>query len=186
MIKLPIVLLGVVGVVACQSPVLIFSGGTLSGPVIDTDSFSFANQYMLLQLEVRPEDPYSVILRVLMHDSQLYIDAAERRRWHKYLKQNPNVRVKLGDSVYLATAVRVDDPEITKQFLAGRTIYQLVPRRLAQSSTLLPGQSANSSPHPAVTGKVWQIVGPFTAAHAIGCITSASTHGIACSQCTLH
>lgn len=136
MIKLPIVLLGVVGVVACQSPVLIFSGGTLSGPVIDTDSFSFANQYMLLQLEVRPEDPYSVILRVLMHDSQLYIDAAERRRWHKYLKQNPNVRVKLGGSVYLATAVRVDDPEITKQFLAGRTIYQLVPRRLAQSSPL--------------------------------------------------
>ncbi len=184
--KLLFTLFVIAGVAACQTPFLIFSGGVLLGPVTDTDSFSFAAQHRVLELEVRPENPYSVILRVAMRDGQLYIDAADRRRWHRYLKQNPNVRVKLGGSVYLATAVRVDDPEITKQFLAGRTIYQLVPRRLAQSSTLLPGQSANSSPHPAVTGKVWQIVGPFTAAHAIGCITSASTHGIACSQCTLH
>ncbi len=117
--------------VACQSPVLFFSGGTLSGPTIETDSFSFAAQFKLLQLEVRPEDAYSVILRVRMVDDQLYIDAAKRRRWHRYLKENSHVRVKLGESVYPATAIRVDDPEITKLFLRGRTIYRLVPRALA-------------------------------------------------------
>ncbi len=132
--KLLFTLFVIAGVAACQTPFLIFSGGVLLGPVTDTDSFSFAAQHRVLELEVRPENPYSVILRVAMRDGQLYIDAADRRRWHRYLKQNPNVRVKLGGSVYLATAVRVDDPEITKQFLAGRTIYQLVPRRLAQSS----------------------------------------------------
>ncbi len=135
MSKLSFVLIGVIWLAACQSPVLIFSGGTLSGSVTDTDSFAFATQYKLLQLEVRPEDPYSVILRVIVHDNLLYIDAAESRRWHKYLKLNPDVRVKLGDSLYRATAVRVSDPEITKHFLHGRTIYRLVPRRLGGEVT---------------------------------------------------
>ncbi len=80
-----------------------------------------------------------------MHDNQLYVDAAERRRWHKYLKLNPDVRIKLGDSVYRATAVRVSDPEITKLFLRGRTIYRLVPRiqmESGQTSTATARQSA--------------------------------------------
>ncbi len=128
MIKLSLMLFGIVWLVACQSPVLIFSGGTLSGPVSDPDSFTFAAQYKLLQLEVRPADPYSVNLRVLMHDNELYVDAAEHRRWHKYLKLNHAVRIKLGGSVYPATAVRIDDPEIIKLFINGRTIYRLVPR----------------------------------------------------------
>lgn len=136
MSKLFFTLFVIAGMAACQTPYLIFSGGILPGSVTDTDSFSFAAQYRVLELEVRPEDPYSVILRVVVRDGQLYIDAADRRRWHAYLKQNPNVRVKLGSSVYLATAVRVDDLEITKQFPAGRTIYELVPRRMAQSHPL--------------------------------------------------
>lgn len=114
---------------ACQSPALVFSGRALSGPTVAADSFAFAAQYKLLQLEVRPEDPYSVNLRVSMHSDRLYIDAAPGRRWHKYLKEDNNVRVKLGASVYPATAERVDDPEITNLFLSGRTIYRLVPRR---------------------------------------------------------
>lgn len=113
----------------CQTPFLTFSGGLLSGPVTDTESFSFASQYKLLKLEVRPEQPYSVILRVVMRDEQLYIDSAESRRWHTYLKQNTDVRIMLGDSIYLAEAVRVDDPEITKQFITNRTIYRIVPRK---------------------------------------------------------
>ena len=112
----------------CQTPFLVFSGGALPGPVAQADSFAFAAEHSLLQLEVRPEKPYSVYLRVVARDGELYIDAAEKRRWHTYLKQDPNVRVKLGGAVYLATAVRVDDPAITEQFLAGRTIYRLVPR----------------------------------------------------------
>lgn len=119
----------ITGATGCQTPFLTFSGGLLSGPVSDTDSFSFASQYKLLKLEVRPEQPYSVILRVIMRDDQLYIDSAESRRWHTYLKQNAAVRIMLGDSIYLATAVRVDDPEFIKQFLDGRTIYWMVPRQ---------------------------------------------------------
>jgi len=121
-------LLLIIGATGCQTPFLTFSGGLLSGPVTEAESFSFASQYKLLKLEVRPEQPYSVILRVVMRDDQLYIDSAESRRWHTYLKQNTDVRIMLGDSIYLAKAVRVDDPEITKQFLSRRTIYHIIPR----------------------------------------------------------
>jgi len=117
---------------ACQASVLIFSGGLLSGPLTAADSFSFAAQYKRLRLEVRPEDPYSVILRVSMHDDQLYIDAAQGRRWYAYLQDNQNVRIKLGNTVYPALAIRVDDVEITRLFSRDRTVYRLVPRKLAR------------------------------------------------------
>ena len=116
------------GLAACQAPFLVFSGDALQGPMVETDSFAFAAEFKLLTLEVRPEQPYSVILRVVTRDENLYIDAAIRRRWHTYLKQTPNVRIKLGETVYPATVVRVTDPEVTQEFLPGRTIYRVVPR----------------------------------------------------------
>ena len=128
-LKLVLLLLIVIGGSGCQTPFLTFNGGLLAGPVSDTESFAFASRYKLLKLEVRPEKPYSVILRVVMRDDRLYIDSAGSRRWHTYLKQNTDVRVGLGDSIYLATAVRVADPELTRQFPAGRTIYRIVPRK---------------------------------------------------------
>ena len=117
-----------VAVGGCQSPFLVFSGGALAGPIAQTESFAFANEYALLRLEVRPKKPYSVNLRVVTHDGELYIDAAESRRWHTYLKVCPDVRVSLGGTVYLATVARVMDPEIVGLFLDGRVIYRLTPR----------------------------------------------------------
>ena len=117
----------------CQTPFLFFSGQALVGEEQTTESFAFAERYTLLSLEVRPRDPYSVILRVVMRDGELYIDAADRRRWHTYLKEDARVRVKLGDGVYAATAVRIEDPAITEQFLAGRVIYRIEPRPSASN-----------------------------------------------------
>ena len=121
----------ILAVAGCQTPFLTLSGGALGGQVAVTDTFSFASQYRILQLEVRPQDPYSVNLRVVVRDANLYIDAAQRRRWHGHLKKNQQVRVKLGSKVYPARAIRVSDPEVTEQFARGRTIYQLVPRDAA-------------------------------------------------------
>lgn len=123
------------GLMGCQSPFLVFSGGKLGGPEAVATSFAFAKQHNLLTLEVRPEQPYSVLLRVVVRGEELYIDAAERRRWHTFLKQNPEVRVRLGDTVYPATAVRVEDPQVISEFLPGRTIYRLVPRREPAAGT---------------------------------------------------
>lgn len=112
----------------CQTPFLLFSGRELQGPVVSARSFDFAAEHRLLILEVRPRDPYSVILRVVMRDGELYVDAAESRRWHTHLKDDPRVRVKLGDTIYPAVVVKIDNPDSIGGFIKGRTIYRLVPR----------------------------------------------------------
>jgi hypothetical protein len=113
---------------ACQNPVLTFSGGKLRGIETHATCFDFARDHQFLQLEVRPDDPYSVILRVVMRGDQLYIDAAENRRWHQYMKSDQQVRIKLGDNIYRASAIEVTSPELIETFIQGRTIYELVPR----------------------------------------------------------
>ena len=106
---------------------LIFPGGELKGEEKTTDSFAFASEYATLELEVNPAAPYSVILRTSVIDGELYIDAASARRWGKHLSQDQQVRIRLGNTIYPATAVRVTDPDITGEFLAGRTVYRIVP-----------------------------------------------------------
>lgn len=112
----------------CQNPFLIFPGKSLSGDEQIVDSFAFAADYPLLQLETRLEQPYSVFLRTTVIDGELYVDAAPARRWGRYLAESSQVRIKLGETLYPANAVVVTDPNITDRFLSGRTIYRIEPR----------------------------------------------------------
>ncbi len=113
---------------ACQTPFLVFAGGAIPALDAPAESFAFAESFKILTLETRPQKPYSVFLRVTVIDEQLYIDAAQKRRWHGYIKEDSRVRIKLGSAVYAATAREVTDENIRKRFLPGRTIYRLVPR----------------------------------------------------------
>ncbi|MCZ6503893.1 MAG: nitroreductase/quinone reductase family protein [Gammaproteobacteria bacterium] len=122
------VLLVLLLISGCQTAFLMFPGGELSGQEIHASSFRFAGEFELLQLEVRPVRPYSVWLRVVMNGDNLYIDAAPGRRWLRYLKDNPRVRIKLGDKVYPATATLVTDTDLLTYFLKRRTIYRLDPQ----------------------------------------------------------
>ena len=111
----------------CQTPFLVFPGGALKGSETVTESFAFARDARLLVLEVRPDDPYSVILRAVVIEDQLYIDAG-KRRWHEYMVDNPDVRIEISGSVYPARAVATDDPAIVERFRSGRTVYRMEPR----------------------------------------------------------
>ncbi len=111
----------------CQSAFLTLPGARLTGEEQHVDSFRFARDYRLLRLEVRPEHPYSVWLRVVMRDDDLYIDAAPHRRWYRYLKENPHIRVQLGPKVYPALAMPVTDPALISTFIRGRNVYRLIP-----------------------------------------------------------
>ena len=71
----------------CQNPTLLLTGKQLVGPTESVDSFAFAQQFSVLQLEVNPDQPYSVNLRVTVIDGNLYIDASKQRRWYRYLKK---------------------------------------------------------------------------------------------------
>ena len=113
----------------CQSPFLTFPGKALPGELTRTESFDFAAEYPLLQLETNPDAPYSVWLRTTVIDGGLYVDAAPARQWGRHLQRSPEVKVKLGERVYPALAVEVTAPEITEKFIAGRRIYRLEPRQ---------------------------------------------------------
>lgn len=110
----------------CSTPFLTLPGKSLQGVEENAASWEFASQYKIMQLETRPLNPYSVYHRVLLKNNNLYLDAAEHRRWHEYIKQDPNVRVKLGDKIYKARAEVVTDPAELQGFLKGRTIYRLI------------------------------------------------------------
>jgi len=117
---------------ACQSPFLIFPGEALEGQLTYTDSFAFADRYKLLQLEVG-NPAYSVFLRTTLIDGELYVDAAPSRQWAKLLRVSPQVKIKLGDALFAATAIVVTDPSIVGQFLSNRTIYLMQPTTRAST-----------------------------------------------------
>ena len=116
-------------VLACGGPILIFPGGELSGQVVSepVQDWSFLSD-SFIDLETRPDDPYSVELNYVVRDGELYIDPKEGRRWFDYLRADPRVRARFGDKIYLLTAVLVGEPGELEGFDADRFIYRLDPR----------------------------------------------------------
>ena len=119
----------VLAFVACGGPFLIVPGGELRGEVVvqPVRDWSFVDA-MFVDLEVRPEKPYSVELNYVVRDGQLYIDPAEGRRWFDYLRADDRVRVRFGSEIYLLRAVLVGRPGELEGFDPDRFIYRLDPR----------------------------------------------------------
>ena len=54
-----------------------------------------------IQLETRPADPYSVNIWVIALGEHLYVHAgANRSEWVEHMEADPNVRLRVGDSIY--------------------------------------------------------------------------------------
>jgi hypothetical protein len=90
-----------------------FPGGRLSGEVVSPPpaDWSFVDS-AFMDLEMRPDDPYSVTINYFVRDGALYIDPAPDRKWLGYLREDDRVRVRFGfDSrVYPLRAVLVSEP----------------------------------------------------------------------------
>ena len=105
---------------------LVFPGGALSGEVVSqpiTD-WSFADD-RFVDIETRPDDPYSVELNYFVKDGKLYIDPAEGRAWLEHIRADPNLRVRFGSKIYPVTAVLVDKPGELEGFDPDRVVYRL-------------------------------------------------------------
>lgn len=111
---------------ACGGPILVFPGGALSGEVVHepVEDWSFVSD-AFVDLETRPDDPYSVELNYIVREGKLYLDPAEGRTWFEYLKTDLNVRVRFGDKIYPVTAVLVGRPGELEGFDDDRFIYRL-------------------------------------------------------------
>lgn len=117
------------GIVACGGPVMMFPGGALSGEEVTAPVSWPKLEDGVLELETRPDDPYSVHLGYRVVDGQLMIDPAAGRAWLDNLRDDPRVRVRINGQVMAMRAVLIGDPEHPIQgFEADRFVYRLEPR----------------------------------------------------------
>jgi len=95
-----------------------FSGGGLEGVVAEHPaSFVDIGKQEIVQLETNPVDPYSVNLWVIGNDDSLYIFAGDSETtWVQHIAVDPNVRLKIGESIYELAATRVTDADEFEAF----------------------------------------------------------------------
>lgn len=98
----------------------VFPGGSLDGPVKPAPaSFAFARETGTIQLESRPEDPYSVNITAAVVGDELYVSAGDNlSQWAANIEANPLVRVRIDGEVYELRASRVTDDAEMRAFAA--------------------------------------------------------------------
>lgn len=112
--------------VGCGGPAGIIPGGELAGESARASSWAdVVSESGTLDLETRPDDPYSVRVGYTLRDGKIYIDPAEERGWYQHLKANPSVRVRLNGRVYRARSVPVTDAAELAGFDPERRVQRL-------------------------------------------------------------
>ena len=106
-----VLLLVAAAIAGCGGPCVLLPGGALDGPTAPTpDDWSFTDAVKTVQLETRLADPYSVNIWTVAIGENLYVHAgASRSGWVERLEADPNVRLRVNDSIYELSAARVDD-----------------------------------------------------------------------------
>ena len=122
---------------ACEGPFFLMPGGALSGTVSETPaSWQFEEASGLAQLETRPEDPYSINLAYVQLDGKLYVYAGNTRTtWVEHIERNPLIRIRVGERIYSAVAVRVENEDEISEFAAqwaGRSVFQRDPMQFEE------------------------------------------------------
>jgi hypothetical protein len=118
---------------ASDGPLLGFAGGALSGPVANAPAdWSFTSDTYVVEIEVRPDDPYSVNLLCASVGDRLYVASGSGpdATWVRALRQNPALRLRVGDRIYELRATRVtDSAEIDVYLDAFEEKYAARPQR---------------------------------------------------------
>jgi hypothetical protein len=113
MVKRPVSFLAFLltaSIAGCGGPFVLLPGGALEGSTVDTpDDWAFTDAVNTVQLETRPADPYSVNIWVIAMEENLYVHAgANRATWVENMEADPNVRLRVNESIYELVASRVD------------------------------------------------------------------------------
>ena len=103
---------------ACGGPLPFMSGGELAGEVQPAPrEWEFEEDFGVIQLETRPEDPYSVNIAYTQRAGRLYIYAGDTEtQWVKNMQADPLVRLRMSDVIYTLRAERVVDPDEISRF----------------------------------------------------------------------
>ncbi len=101
----------------CAEPFIVLAGGELAGEVSDPPvDWTDLNDEEIIQLETRPDDPYSVNIWMVGSGPDLYVATGDDpTNWTENIDANPDVRVRIRGVVYALEANRVDDLEEKKR-----------------------------------------------------------------------
>jgi hypothetical protein len=122
-------------VLGCSGPVMLLPGGSLTGESTPAPSdWVFAGDYGTVQLETRPEDPYSVNVAFTVVDGGIYLNAGNTEtRWVKNMTQNPLVRLRMDGRLYDLRAERVTGAAEIAAFAeawTGQSMFRRDPAKL--------------------------------------------------------
>ena len=97
----------------CSEPFSFIPGGALEGeetsPPFDWSELADVDN---VQLELRPDSPYSINMWAVGLGRDVYIATREDgTRWTEYLQDRPDVRMRVGALIYELLAVRVYDAQ---------------------------------------------------------------------------
>lgn len=96
-------------------------GGPMSGPVVDaTEPFDWSGAEDEIEIEVRPEQPWSLTVWRAVVDGDLYIPSGNgaERRWTQVTIADPRVRVRSQGRIQEGCLVRIEDPATRGQVRA--------------------------------------------------------------------
>lgn len=106
-----LVALALLVLVACE-PIVMLPGGELSGEVEShPESWDFAAEIEVFQLETNPDDPYSVNIWGIASGPDFLIGGKADGGWATRVVADPRVRLRVGDALYELKAVPVDDDD---------------------------------------------------------------------------
>jgi hypothetical protein len=128
-------------------PIIMMPGAALSGDLTPLPtSWEFTDEVDTFQLETRPADPYSVNIWAVAIEDTMYIVAGggPDTTWASHIKDNPQVRLRVGKALYELTALESNTNSERDLFLAAAkkkydfdpegedaakaVLYRLVPR----------------------------------------------------------
>ncbi len=102
-------------------PIGPFPGGRLSGDVATglPADWSFADEEKTVQLETRPSAPYSVNLWGVSIGDRFYLASGSggEANWVDHIAKDPNVRLRVGGTIYELRAIRVSNETHSERFL---------------------------------------------------------------------
>jgi hypothetical protein len=97
-----------------------FPGPALAGPVAEgpVEDWSFVDAVKVVQIETRPDDPYSVSTWMTRVDDGVYVFAGDDESpWVQNLIRDPLVRIRIEGRIHELRAVGVTNLEIKRVFL---------------------------------------------------------------------
>jgi hypothetical protein len=104
----------------CRGPLFLLPGGPLEGVTAPAPAdWSFTDEIEVVQLETKPDEPYSVNIWVVALDGGLYVHSgSSQHTWIENMEADPRVRLRANESVYGLVAARVTSQDEFDRFIA--------------------------------------------------------------------